>query len=84
MKMSPAFHASARHWLAGLALAAVGVALARLAAPAVSPPPCAVVVLAGPLVALSGLVVISRGVRLRIEAASAAESSPPPAAPPRA
>ena len=85
MKTRPLFHLSARrHWLAGLALAALGVGLARLLAPAFSAQPRSIVALAGQLVALAGLVVIARGVRLRIEAASAVESSPSLAAPPRA
>jgi len=69
--MSPVFHASARHWLAGLALAAVGVAAARLLAPALSDTPRSVVTLLGQVIALSGLLVIALGVRRRVRDAAA-------------
>lgn len=69
--MSPAFHASARHWLAGLVLAAAGVAIARLIAPAFADRARAALALAGELVALAGLLVIALGIRRRIRRASA-------------
>ncbi len=80
--MSPVFHASARHWFAGLALAVLGVSLARLVAPALDVQPRAVVTLAGQLISLSGLLVIARGIRLRIATASA--GTPPVSGSPRA
>ena len=79
--MSPVFHASARHWLSGLALAAAGVALARVVAPSFSAQPRAVLALAGQLVAITGLLVIARGIRLRIENAASSSSPTIPASP---
>lgn len=68
--MSPAFHASARHWLAGLALAAVGVVSARLLAPALPAVPGSIVAFLGQMTALSGLLVIALGVRRRVRSAA--------------
>jgi uncharacterized membrane protein YidH (DUF202 family) len=76
--MTPALRASARHWLAGLALASAGVAANRLLAPCFSSPQvraaCAVT---GELVALTGLLVIMLGVRRRIRMAEQANQSAP-------
>lgn len=72
--MNPAFHASARHWLAGLVLAAAGVVLARVVAPLPEFPARtrAAVALVGQLVALAGLFVIVLGIRRRLRLAAAA------------
>ena len=83
--MSSVFHASARHWLAGLALAATGVVVARLLAPAFEAGPRAALALLGELTALAGLYVIVLGIRRRLRLASAASenasaSDSPPAA----
>ena len=81
--MSPAFNASARHWLAGIALAAVGVVVARLLAPAFDVRLRAALALLGELTALAGLYVIVLGIRRRLRLASAAaEDIPAPDASP--
>lgn len=69
--MSPAIRASARYWLTGLILAAVGVALARLVAPGFAERPRSLIALAGEVVALSGLFVIALGIRRRLRRAAA-------------
>lgn len=74
--MSPAFHASARHWLAGLALAVLGVVIARLVAPGFAPRPRATLALVGEVVALAGLLVIALGIRRRLRLAAAEAGSP--------
>lgn len=73
--MSPVFRASARFWLAGLALAVVGVALAREVAPRLGDAERAraLVALAGEIAALAGLFVIALGIRRRARAAAEAE-----------
>lgn len=68
--MSPVFHASARYWITGLLLAALGVALNRLASPAVEGAPRSVLALGGQLLGVGGLIVIASGIRRRIERAS--------------
>lgn len=68
--MSSVFHASARHWLAGLALAGLGVALARVAAPRLDLRPGAACALLGELVAICGLLVIALGIRRRLRLAA--------------
>lgn len=79
MKSAP--RASTRHRLAGLALAAAGVVLARFVAPALAPEFRAIAALAGTMIAASGLLVIALGVRhrMRLEAAAiaAVEASAP-------
>lgn len=79
--MTPTLRASARHWLAGLALAATGVAVNRLLAPGFAShqirAACAVT---GELVALTGLLVIMLGVRRRIRLAEQANGSTIPPA----
>lgn len=75
--MSPVFHASARYWLAGLALAALGVVLARLVAPAFETRTRAGLALVGELAALAGLFVIVLGIRRRVRLASEAAVNPP-------
>lgn len=70
--MTPALRASARHWLAGLALATVGVVVNRLAAPALADlHHRAVLAVTGELIALAGLGVIMLGIRRRIRLATA-------------
>ncbi len=64
--MSPAIKASARHWLAGIAIAGVGVAVSRLIAPGFDAPGRAATALAGQLIALSGLLIILLGIRRRL------------------
>lgn len=77
--MSSVFHASARHWLAGIALAIVGVVVARFVAPAFEARPRAGLALLGELTALAGLYVIVLGIRRRLRLASAtAEDAPAP------
>ncbi len=79
--MSPVFHASARHWLLGIALAAAGVVVARLVAPGFEARPRAVLALLGELIALAGLYVIVLGIRRRLRLAAAAAENVPAAAP---
>lgn len=68
--MTTAFRASARHWLAGLALATLGVAVNRLLAPAFPAGQLrAAIALSGELVALAGLAVIALGIRRRLKLA---------------
>ena len=81
--MSPVFRASARHWLAGLALAAAGVALARLVAPGFADRARAAVALSGELLALAGLFVIAHGIRRRLRHAGSTPDGPAPASAPR-
>lgn len=54
------------HWIAGIALAIVGVILARIVAPEFGTRVHSVVAAGGQLVAISGLVVICFGVRRRV------------------
>lgn len=65
--MTPVFHASARSWLAGLALATAGVALTRFAAPLLEAGTSlrAFTALGGQITALAGLLVIALGIRRR-------------------
>jgi hypothetical protein len=79
--MSPVFHASARHWLAGLALAVAGVVVARVIAPTFDARPRAALALLGELTALAGLYVIVLGIRRRLRLASAAADNAPAADP---
>ena len=58
--------ASRLYWLSGLALAAIGVLLARLVAPTLEGRAGSLVTLTGQLVALGGLVTICFGVRRRV------------------
>jgi hypothetical protein len=68
--MTPALRASARHWLAGLALAISGVVVNRLLAPVFAGAQLrAAFALAGELAALTGLVIIMFGVRRRLRLA---------------
>lgn len=53
-------------WLVGIGLAAVGVVLTRLAAPAFALPERPLVQVAGELLALGGLAVIAWGVSRRV------------------
>jgi uncharacterized membrane protein YidH (DUF202 family) len=75
--MSPAFHASARYWVSGIALAAAGVVIARLVAPAFEARPHAALALFGELTALAGLYVIVLGIRHRLRLDSAATENAP-------
>lgn len=75
--MSPAVHASARHWLAGLALAVLGVVIARLIASDLAPRPHAALTLVGELTALAGLLLIALGIHRRLRAAAAAAPEAP-------
>lgn len=76
--MTPSLRASARHWLAGLVLAAAGVGINRMLAPCFSSQQTrAAFALGGELVALSGLLVIMLGVRRRIRLAEQANQSAP-------
>ena len=77
--MTPALKASARHWLAGIAIAFTGVAISRLLAPGFEARSHAVIALTGQLMALGGLCVIVTGIRrrLRLAAGQTAEGSPP-------
>lgn len=76
--MTTALRASARHWLAGLALAFAGVSVNRLLAPAFAPGHArAAFALVGELAALTGLVVIMFGIRRRIRLAERALSPAP-------
>lgn len=70
--MSPVFHASARHWLIGTALAFGGVAINRLAAPVFTGRTAAGVALLGELLGLAGLWIIAAGIRKRLRVAEAA------------
>lgn len=65
MKRSPIVQA-AGWWIAGLALAAAGVAATRVLAPHLAEPMRAVVAAGGQLLALFGLVVIAFGVHRRV------------------
>ena len=58
-------------WLSGVALAAAGVIVARLAAPAFGGAARPVVEIAGELLALGGLAVIAIGVSRRVHQGSA-------------
>jgi len=58
-------------WLGGVALAAAGVIVARLAAPAFGGAARPAVELAGELLALGGLAVIAVGVSRRVQQGSA-------------
>ncbi|MFA6960069.1 MAG: hypothetical protein WC205_04865 [Opitutaceae bacterium] len=64
--MTPAIKASARYWLAGIALAIAGVAISRLLAPEFQARSHATIALIGQLLALSGLWVIIMGIRRRL------------------
>lgn len=65
--MTPALKASARHWLAGIAIAFTGVALSRLVASGLDDPRArAAVALCGQFIALGGLLVIILGIRRRL------------------
>lgn len=59
-------HFATPWWLAGIILAAVGVLLARFAAPGLGERARALTALAGELLALGGLVVIAIGVSRRV------------------
>lgn len=65
--MSPVFHAAARHWIAGIALAVVGVALNRLVAPALTGTPRILFAASGQILGAGGLLVIALGIRRRIQ-----------------
>lgn len=73
--MNPAPRASARHRIAGLVLAVVGVGLARLVAPACEPVLRGRLTLAGVMIAASGLFAIAWGVRKRLREEAAAAST---------
>jgi Zn-dependent protease with chaperone function len=72
--MTPALKASARHWIAGTALAFAGVAVARLVAPGFEGRARAAIALTGQLVALGGLLVILLGIRRRLSRAAPEEA----------
>jgi len=59
--------ANARYWSAGLAVAAAGVAGARLVGPSLTGTARLSVTLGGQLLALAGLFIICLGVRRRIK-----------------
>jgi hypothetical protein len=67
--MTPSLRSSARYWLTGIALAAVGVSANRLLAPRFDARPQAVVAVAGELTALAGLGVIVLGINRRLRRA---------------
>lgn len=69
--MSSAIKASARHWLFGIILAAIGVTLSRVVAPEFDAHTKALLATAGQLIALSGLFVILLGIRKRLHRANA-------------
>ena len=80
LQMSPVFHAAARHWIAGIALAFVGVVLNRIAAPAFTGTPHILLAASGQILGAGGLLVIALGIRRRIKnstTASADEISAP-------
>jgi hypothetical protein len=72
--MSPEFKAAARHWIFGVIIACLGVAVSRLLAPGYEGRMRAGVALTGQLVALGGLLVILLGIRRRVRRASADDS----------
>jgi uncharacterized membrane protein YidH (DUF202 family) len=75
--MSPAAHASSPYRLAGLALAALGVCIARVAPSALADERArAVFTLVGATLAITGLVAIALGVRRRLLDAETATRSP--------
>ncbi len=69
---SPVLKAAARHWLAGIAVCALGAAIARLLAPALTDETRlrALITLFGELVALAGLFIIVLGIRRRLDQAA--------------
>lgn len=69
---SPVFKAAARHWLAGIAICALGAGIARLLAPALIDQARlrTLITLFGELVALAGLFVIVLGIRRRLDRAA--------------
>lgn len=69
--MTPAIRASARHWIVGLSLAAMGVVVNRLVAPQFEERLMSAFAVCGQLVALGGLFVILLGIRRRIHRARA-------------
>ena len=79
--MTPALRASARHWLYGIILAALGVMINRQLAPAFTDKTRSALALAGELIALAGLAVIMLGIRRRIQLAEAARPSGDTSAP---
>lgn len=69
--MTPAIKASALHWISGIVLAAIGVAVNRLVAANFEGRAHALCALTGQLVALTGLFIILLGIRRRLRRANA-------------
>ncbi|MBC8011204.1 MAG: hypothetical protein H7067_14045 [Burkholderiales bacterium] len=74
--MKPAENSPARHRLAGLAIALFGVALNRLAAPLCPEAWRDFIVLSGQLLVVASLLVMARGVRLRIQNSPTSSAAP--------
>lgn len=73
--MISAFRATSRSWLLGLALAALGVLIARVVAPGLDSRAGAACALTGQLLALAGLLVIALGIRRRLRSVPALPSA---------
>jgi len=75
--MTPALRATSGYWLAGLALATLGVILKRFGAPTLADlQHRAALAVTGEIIALAGLGIIMLGIRRRIKLASADHPTP--------